>query len=179
MGATSWSAATVLLLTLLAGACGYRPVSLAHPFGAQSVAVMPFVEHPPVGISDVLAARLGAALRAGGARVATATVDADAVLEGELRVTSRPGTTLQAVQVYHVDGVIDARWRGRDGAVCWSGQVSASESFLPQGTPGLRQPAATETQRRMALQRLAEALALRLEHALVAAQHGDAAESTP
>lgn len=154
-------------------------MSLAHPFGAQTVAVMPFVEHPPVGVNDLLAVRLGAALRAGGARLATTTAGAGAILEGVLRVTSRPGTTLQAVQVYHVDGVVDARWRGADGAVCWREQVSASESFLPQGTPGIRQPAATETQRRMALQRLAEALALRLAQALDAAQSTAAPQPAP
>lgn len=154
-------------------------MSLAHPFGARAVAVLPFVELPPVGVGDELAARLADALCAGGAVVVTDLADADALLEGELRVINRPGTTLQAVQVYHVDGALEARWHDAAGTVIWRGQAAATESYLPQGVPGVRQPAATETQRRMALQRLAGRLAEQLERAMDAAQLPAAPPAAP
>jgi hypothetical protein len=162
-------ATLALALAWGAGGCGYHVVSGAAPFGAHTLAVVPFAEQQPLGLAPEMAAHLGRLLAAGGVHLALDEAEADAVLTGTIVATHAPSTTLKTVQIYTVGTLVHAELRDAHGARLWAGDVTLREDFLPTDPIQDIQPLVSETNRRTALRRLAERAAVAVHEALVVA----------
>lgn len=163
-----WRLAAVLLGALQLQ-CGYRMLRSDAPFGASRIAVMPFVEQQPIGLTAELSHNLLQRLAQGGVDVVTDSRRAQAILTGTLSLYTVPGATLQAVQLYNVDAVVHAELIDTQGQILWQQDVTVRESFLPPDPGQAPQPLTIESRRRVALARLAERAAHALHDALVVA----------
>lgn len=150
----------------LYGGCGYRLVRGGPVFGASVVAIEPFSEDGPVGLSADVAAALSGRLAAAGFSVTTSVGRADAFLSGRLSLATLPGATLSTVQLYNVDAIVLAELHGRDGVLLWRHECSVRESFLPPDPGTFPEPLTIEMRRRVALRRLAERAADSITEAL-------------
>lgn len=156
-----------LLLLCLLSACGYRVLSAAKPFGAQRVAIVPFMETQPIGISPDMAAHLNRLLAASGMEITGNLAEADAQLTGRIHIFNAPSNSVNAVQIYTAGINLHAELKDRWGTRLWSGDFSLKEDFLPTDPTMDVQPLISETNRRTALRRLAEAAAQKIQSALV------------
>jgi len=167
------------LLLLLAAGCGYRVVRGDNPFGAEKIAVIPFAEEEPIGISGVVARELAALLARDGVHIVMSPEHADAVLSGtvlsEQTSKSPVAATGTTVPAYRIAVTVEAHLK-RHNEKLWSGQANSRDSFLPARAPQSNdwdtQHAQTHTlqtdaNRRQALERLAVDLAHTLHQQLV------------
>ena len=159
-------------------ACGYgwvqRPAHLQQP----CIAVLPFVERPPVGISLALAAALQRQLLSEGVTLCPQLEAAPARLDGTVAVLSQASITPRAggVSAWQVTASLDAELRASDDRLLWRGQVQVREDYLPAALPEVGpavQPILTENNRRTALLRLADSAAERLHERLMLATRAD------
>jgi hypothetical protein len=155
-----------LLVAVLTGAaaCGYTVVRSRAPFGAGRIALLPFQEEAPVGLSADLSAALSQRLAAGGVQLSHDPNTADAVLGGtilsERTFASPVRDPAASIPAYTIMVRIRAHLLRR-GETLWSAELEASETFLPSSsdTPKQTQLLETEANRRRALHRLAEQMA--------------------
>ena len=161
--AFAWLAAVCL------SGCSYHLIRSEAPFGAAKIAVMPFLETNTVGLAPELAQHLTRLLAAGGVGLAWDADDAQAVLDGTIHVNTGANATSLSVSTYQLNATVQAALTDRDGTVLWSTTLGVKEDFLPASTSTAPQPMATETNRRMALHRLAERAAAQLHETLLVA----------
>jgi len=167
-------AITIVVLADLT-ACGYQVLRGDRPFGASRVALVPFAEDVPVGLSPELASALAQQLAAEGMSIILDEQAADAVLSGRV-VTSRtvqsPSSGVGArVPAYDIRVKIVAWLNDKAGKELWRTEVELGEAFLPSIRPsgevdvnGTLKPndnvlLETEANRRRALLRLADVAA--------------------
>lgn len=161
------AAVVATLSALAAGACGYRVVRADALFGHTRLAVEPFAEDQPVGISPLISEELTRRLAAGGVRLASDPAGSGAVLRGRVVYQStRANPTSGGVTAYRVTITVEAELRDQADRLLWSKRLSKNDEFLH---PGQRdnQALAAEATRRETLQRLAEQLAGELHDDLV------------
>ncbi|MBI5507565.1 MAG: hypothetical protein HY903_02310 [Deltaproteobacteria bacterium] len=155
--------AAVAAVLGLATACGYRLLYADKPFGAAAVAVLPFVEDTPVGLTQDLALALNQRLAAAGVHLTTDEAHADAVLSGRLvgsQTLQSPAAGIGArVPAYDLRLQLQAWLTDRQGKELWRTALELSESFLPSTATGDTVLLETEANRRRALLRLADAAA--------------------
>jgi outer membrane lipopolysaccharide assembly protein LptE/RlpB len=153
-------------------ACAYNVVSGSAPFGARRIAVVPFVEDEPIGLSADLAAALAERLANDGVQVVSDRELADGVLTGRVVSASTqrsPAVGSQtAVPAYDVTTRVEAVLN-RGDRVVWRAALSLREDFLASQTGTDTQILATEANRRRALHRIVEQLARELHQRLVLA----------
>ncbi len=157
--------APALCLALSLAGCGYAVMSAQAPFGAESLAVVPFAEYDAVGMSADLAQQLSQLLAAGGVTIVTSRAGADAVLSGEVVGASTSTNPIRdsasAVTFYYLNVSIQAHlFRGKKQV--WTTRVDVSEPFLPASGA-----LPTEATRREALRRLTSRAARELHDRLV------------
>lgn len=160
------------LVVLGSAACAYSVVSSGAPFGVHRIAVVPFVEDEPVGLSADLGVALAERLAAGGVRIVPNRETADGVLTGRIisASTQRSPTVgaQTAVPAYGVTTRVEAVL-SRGDAVVWRTQLVVREDFLASQTGGDTETLETEANRRRALHRIVEELARELHERLVVA----------
>ena len=158
-----------LLAAAYLSGCHYHLIRSEAPFGAAKIAVVPFLETNTVGLAPALAQHLTRLLAAGGVALAWDTDDAQAVLDGTLHVSTGANATSLSVSTYQLNATVHATLTDKDGTVLWSTTLGVKEDFLPASASTAPQPMATETNRRMALHRLAERAAAQLHETLLVA----------
>jgi hypothetical protein len=159
---------------LVASGCGYTLVSGRAPFGARTIAVVPFQEAVPVGLSGELSRELARLLAAEGVQLARNRSEAEAVLTGEVvsarTATSPVATAGTRIPAYNLEAIATARLLDGEREL-WSARAAAGDVFLPSESANTveTQTLETEANRRRALSRLAVALARELHQQLVMA----------
>lgn len=149
--------------------CGYHWLYANAPFGAASIAVVPFQETNTVGLAPDLAQELTRRIAAGGVVLSLDRGHADAVLNGRIHVTTGANATLSGVSAYQLTAAVHAELVDQAGGTLWRTDLNVQEDFLPANATTDPQPLATETNRRMALHRLAERAAGALHESLLMA----------
>lgn len=147
-------------------ACGYRLLRAGPVFGCATLAVQPFREEGPIGLTGPLAAALTTRLMAIGAAVHHDPRRADGILSGSIALSTVPGATLSTVQIYNVDAIATATLHDATGQLLWRHDITLRESFLPPDPGSFPEPLTLETRRRVALARLAERTADAIAEAL-------------
>lgn len=155
-----------ILTAVVANGCGYALVQNHGFFGAETIAVVGFIEDEPVGIAGQLSTEVALRLAAAGARLSSDPTGADAVLSGHIVAA---GTTTAPIRdptlpisIYRVNLVVQATLT-RGKVELWRTQVALSDDFLPSLVAG--DPAAdlgTEANRHEALLRLVRNVAQNL-----------------
>lgn len=146
-----------------AGGCGYAIVQTGPVFGAQEIAVVPFVEDEPVGIAGDLATALAERLAAAGITLTPSRDRAGAVLSGRIVAVGTSTAPISdptlPITIYRVNLVVLATLtRGKQEL--WHTQVVLNDDFLPNLNN--TEPAAdlgTEANRRESLLRIIRSLA--------------------
>jgi len=149
----------LLLLTLCS--CGYSIVDTTHPFGKNRIAVMPFSEDVPLGISADLTQAVITQLASGGITIVSDTTTADAVLSGRVASASTQGSPTPiggTVPSYRVTINIETILKDLKNEELWRSFVAAGEDFLTSTDP-THNLLATESNRRRAIIRLSETAA--------------------
>lgn len=136
-------------------------------FDAPHIAVMPFAENEPNGLSAPLAQSLGHRLTSGGVRVSGASQKPAATLSGTVHTGNAPSATLRGVQTYAVIADVHATLTGAQGELLWQRDFGLREEFLPTDPAQDIQPLVSEARRRTALMRLAERAARAVHDAMV------------
>jgi DNA polymerase III subunit delta len=100
--------------------CGYRVVGASPPFGMARLAVLPFAENSPVGLSPGLAGALASELAASGVAITTDVTSADGVLRGLVAsadVAKSPTSTDPAARIpaYRLAVRVEAQLTDRAG----------------------------------------------------------------
>jgi hypothetical protein len=159
----SGRAVASVLLVFGVSACGYRPLVSATPFGAERLAVLPFLEDEAVGIAPDLVQELSALFAEGGTRLTSDRQGADAVLTGKVkRSAASPTPNLsRVISSYELTVEIDARLVRGEKTV-FATTLSATDDYLADPSDTRSSPLATEANRREAVRRLARVLARRL-----------------
>jgi hypothetical protein len=159
-------------LVVLAG-CGYAPLVTAAPFGAQRIAVLPFLEDEAVGIAPDLLQELSTLLAQGGTTLTVDRQHADAVLTGtvtESRAAPAPGFA-SVVSSYELSIVVKAKLVRADDTL-FTTTVTATDDYLTSRDGTTSAPLLTEANRREAVRRLARTLARQLYDQLAMAGRG-------
>ena len=146
-------------------ACGYRTVASPTPSGIERIALAPFDEDTPLGLSPELTREFSQLLASDGI-VLAAREDADAILTGRI-VSSRTGTSPASgddarVPAYEIEAKLEARLVGRSGETLWQATIDLREDFLAGAVGGPSAGLFTETQRRRAVFRMAQRAAQEL-----------------
>jgi outer membrane lipopolysaccharide assembly protein LptE/RlpB len=160
-------------LALLIASCGYTVVRGDAPFGAHRIAVIPFQEDEPIGLSTELSRELAVLLAADGVHVTANAESADGVLTGVVLAAASSISPVAAsgrIPAYRLRVVVRARLIDGEREL-WTASVNANDSFLPSESPASveTQTLETEANRRRALGRLAVSIARDLHQQLVIA----------
>ena len=153
--------------------CGYTPVDSTRLFGQASILLDPITESAPSGLAGELTRSLSQVMSTGAAHFTTDRTRATAVLTGRVVSTRTRGASItstdRASEAFIVETRVEMKLIARDSeSILWQLTLPASESFR-QVTGNTRGPIETETARRLAIGRLADALALEIrEHLLIA-----------
>lgn len=163
----------VLVLVVVLAGCGYRVVSSRAPAGVSHLALEPFAENEPVGVSAPLSTELARLLVSGGVSLGPLEAASTAKLTG--RVTSAKtrvrgvANVRSPVPAYEVSINVEARLVSAQGNELWRGAVSVTDDFLPTGAYEPGDMLATEAARTRALGRIAERAARELYERLLMA----------
>lgn len=167
-----------MALTAAAG-CGYHVLATNQVYGMTAIAVVPFAEDMPVGLSTQLAYELSSRLAAGGLHVVTDESAASAILSG--RVISAISSVSPVAQfnatvpAYDMTVTLTVELVPKNGKAIWKKRMVIREDFLAAGTiasgtatgPQADPTLATEVNRRRALLRVAEQAAQDIVDALL------------
>ena len=161
-------------LTIFVGvACGYTPVNSALPFGQPAILLEPITETAPTGLASELTRSLSQLLTTGSMRFTADASQATAALKGRVVTTSTRGASITATDRAAEAFVFDAKIHielvaTQSTEVLWHTTFPASEAFR-QVTGNQTSAVETETGRRLAMGRLADALALEIREQLLIA----------
>lgn len=157
---------------LCTATCAYSLVGTKAPFGAHRIAVVPFVEDEPIGLSAQLATALVERLASDGVRVVLRRETADGVLTGRIiSASTRPNPSSglgSAAPAYDVTARVEAELH-RGDKVVWRTLLDAREDFLASQSSTDTQTLEIEASRRRALHRMVEQLARELHERMVLA----------
>ncbi|MEE8409381.1 MAG: LPS assembly lipoprotein LptE [Myxococcota bacterium] len=160
-------------MLLLQTGCGYAVVRGDRPFGAGSIAVVPFAESEPVGLAIELTDAITALLAADGVRIIGDESAADAVFTGRIiaATTTRSPTvgSNAPVPAYSTGTSITASLTRPDGTLLWTTRLHVTEDFLASTGTEDTVTSETESRRRRALRRIAERAAREIHERLVIA----------
>ena len=172
----------VWTLPLLLGlACGYTPVNTALPFGQPAILLEPITETAPTGLANELTRSLAQLLTTGSMRFTADATEATAVLKGRVVTTSTRGASItatdRAAEAFVFNAKIHIELVATESTeVLWRTTFPANEAFR-QVTGNQASAVETETGRRLAIGRLADALALEIrEQLLIASMAAEAKE---
>jgi len=161
------SLASLVAFASLAG-CGYTSLHHGTPYGVRRLALVPFGEQQPLGMSPDLAHALALELAACGVELVPSRSDADGVLSGEVtNIMTLPSTVGSGVAAYGVRALVGATLNV-GGRVVWTTAQWVADDYQP-GSGGLEYSLATEANRREAVRRMAVAAAQQIRTALVLA----------
>lgn len=148
--------------------CGYNSISGNNLFGAKRMLIIPFAENQPTGMGARVNQHLTYFLTASGMEITQNQDDADVILTGIISTSAGSNATRIGVQTYILGAGVHATLkRVRDGSILWEQGADAREEFLPIGGGIDTQPLLIETNRRVAIVRVAENLAKQLHAALL------------
>ncbi len=145
------------------------------PFGAKSIAVVPFDEMEPVGVGSEVAHELSLLLGSSGVRLSASTSSVDGVLRGivlDSRTTASPVSEPgQPIRSYQISLLVRATLESPEGKPYWSAEVPVRDDFVPAdvGSTAATAPLSTEANRREALKRVAREAARALYDELMTA----------
>lgn len=162
-----------LWLLLLQIGCGYTVIRGDHPFGAGSIAVVPFAESEPVGLAIDLTDAITTLLAADGVRIIGDESTADGIFTGRIiaATTTRSPTvgSNAPVPAYTVGTLIRASLTGANGKLLWTTSLRVTEDFIASTGTADTATSETESRRRRALRRIAEKAAREIHQRLVIA----------
>ena len=153
--------------------CGYTPVDSTRLFGQAAILLDPITENAPSGLAGELTRSLTKTLGTGATNFTTDRAQATAILTGRVVSTRTRGASItstdRASEAFVFEARIEMTLTSTDSqSLLWQLDLPASESFR-QVTGTTSGALATETARRLAMSRLADALALEIrEHLLIA-----------
>jgi hypothetical protein len=150
-----------LILLFALGGCGYSVVDTGNPFGKNRLAVMPFSEEVPLGISADLTQAMITQLASGGVIITSDLKSADAIFSGRVTSASTQGSPTPIggiVPSYRVTVNIEATLVDLQKKELWRSDVAVGEDFLTSSDPN-HNLLATESNRRRAIIRLAQTAA--------------------
>ena len=153
--------------------CGYTPVDSTRLFGQTAIILAPVTENAPSGLAGELTRSLSQVMGTGATQFTTDRARATAVLTGRVITTRTRGASItstdRASEAFIFETRVEMKLISSDTqSILWQVTLPASESFR-QVTGDASGPIETETARRLAIGRLAEALALEIrEHLLIA-----------
>lgn len=158
--------ALAAVLALVGHACGYTVVQAGPPFGAERVAVVPFVEDEALGVAADLATELAQRLAGSGVALTTDRAGADAVLSGRIEPLGVGAAPVSSPSVpmtlFHLTLVANVTLT-RGKAELWRARVVASDDYqaLDPGSYAQLSGAdlGSESRRREALRRASRSLA--------------------
>jgi len=162
----------VLALLLVVG-CGYTAVDSRQPFGQSAIMLEPITETTPSGLAGELTRSLSQVLSSSTMGFTPYASEATAILGGRIVSTRTRGASITSTDRAAEAFVFEARIELQlvstsSGEVLWHLNLPANEAFR-QVTSGNESAIETETARRLAMGRLADALALEVrEHLLIA-----------
>jgi len=161
----TWLKGCFLLLLLLAGGCGYHPMSQpgSLPGGLQTMHISLFGNHTTEAFLEnaVTEAVIERFSRQRGMSLVEAPARADTQLSGSLvgyGLTASGYNRLDQISEYRVSLTVEAELRRRsDGKVLWKGNLVQSEEF-PSSTDKAAQEDNESAAAQVAIERLAEEL---------------------
>ena len=147
------------LLLLLTG-CGYRLLSSPTPFNASSVTIIPFHENEPVGLSPILANYLSLQLAQSGVALSNSSNDTGATLTGYIKsagIVATPTSALEsAIPSFQINLKLTVKLEDAKGRTLWNKAYTLTDSFLQDLKREPESVLVTESNRRVALNRLAQ-----------------------
>jgi hypothetical protein len=153
-------------LAVALSACGYHAINTAKVYGFDTLAVVPFAEETPLGLSSELAGDLSARLATGGIKITANEGTAGAVLTGRVLAATAAVSPVArfglAVPAYDMTVRLEVDLIPKGKKSIWHRQFSIREDFLAaQPSAQVTGSAtdltlATEANRRTALTRVAE-----------------------
>ena len=164
---------SLVVVLLLGVACGYTAVDSRRPFGQSAIMLDPITETSPSGLAGELTRSLSQTLATGAMGFTPYASEATARLGGRIISTRTRGASItstdRAAEAFVFEARIELQLVSTStGEVLWRLNLPANEAFR-QVTGGNESAIETETARRLAMGRLADALALEIrEHLLIA-----------
>ena len=160
----------VFAMLATAAACGYQLLHGNRPFGLSRIAVPPFSEEVPLGLSPDLTQAVAERIGGSGIMLVSDPSAAEATLDGRVLASSTvlsPTSGVGArIPAYAIGVQIEVRLVTSAGRELWRTQISVDESFLPASTPSDTALLETEANRRRALLRLAHEAAREIHEQL-------------
>ncbi len=150
-------------LLFLLTACGYRLLSSPTPFNASSVTIIPFHENEPVGLSPLLSNYLSLQLAKSGVALSNSTTDTGATLSGYIKsagIVATPTSALEsAIPSFQISLKLAVKFEDAKGRILWNKSYTLTDSFLQDLKREPESVLVTESNRRVALNRLAQSAA--------------------
>lgn len=151
------------VLLLITASCGYRALTSATPFNATSVTIIPFHENEPVGLSQSLANYLAIQLAQSGVALSKSLKPTGAILSGNIKSAAIVATPTSAVDSaipsFQINLKLAVKLKDAKGRILWKKSYTLSDSFLQDLNKESESVLVTESNRRVALNRLSQAAA--------------------
>ena len=151
------------VLLLISASCGYRSLSSATPFNVSSITIIPFHENEPVGLSQSLANYLAIELAQSGVTLSKSTPPTGAILSGNIHSASMSATPTSAVDrtipSFQINLRLSVTLEDAKGRILWKKSYGLSDSFLQDFRKEPESVLVTESNRRVALNRLSQVAA--------------------